>query len=289
LLSVGTAIKAFPVFLYPALARGERRLRRVVVAGAIPLLLCAAAVLIAGDEFGSAISYHTDRPLQVESLGASFYELAHVLGASGISSAVGHGGFEIRATGATAVRWLSVVLGAGLYLWIVWAGWRSRVPNLRLVTTLLAVLVVFSPVLSPQFLLWILPISACAYGLGKENVVLLLAILFTQIALQHYDGVDSLSSSFVWPLAARNGYLVVYLWLVAAPIVRAGGAGRHQHAEEPRDVEVEPVLEGELDRDDHGGRQSADLYQVPPPWDQGQGGRSRQRPDHQQGLEGLQP
>ncbi len=220
LLSIGVGIKAFPLFLYPALLRGERNLRRVIVAGLIPLLLCAAAVLVMGDEFGSAITYHTQRALQVESLAASPFEIAHVLGTSGVSSGVGHGGFEIHAAGATAARWISVVVGAVGYLWLVWAGWRSKASNLELATALLTVLVIFAPVLSPQFLLWILPVSACAYGLGKENLVLLVAILFTQIALQNYDGVDALSGSFVWPVAARNLYLLVYLWLVAAPILR---------------------------------------------------------------------
>ena len=219
LLSIGVAIKAFPLFLYPALLRGERNLRRVVIAGAIPLLLCAAAVLVMGDEFGSAITYHTQRALQVESLAASPFEVAHVLGSPGISSVVGHGGFEIRSSGATAARWISVVLGAGSYLWLVWAGWRSRASNLALVTALLTVMVVFAPVLSPQFLLWILPVSACAYGIGKENLVLLVTVLLTQIVLQNYDGVDSLSGGFVWPLAARNAMLLVYLCLVAAPIL----------------------------------------------------------------------
>jgi hypothetical protein len=222
LLSVGVAIKAFPLFLYPALLRGERNLQRAIVAGAIPLLLCAAAVIVTGDEFGSAIGYHTERTLQVESLGASAFEVAHVLGASGISTGVGHGGFEISASGATAARWILVAIGAAGYLWLVWAGWRSMASNLQLVTALLAVLVVFAPVLSPQFLLWLLPISACAYGLGRENLVLLLAILFTQIGLQNYDGVDALTGSFVWPVAARNVYLLLYLGLVAAPILRAG-------------------------------------------------------------------
>jgi Glycosyltransferase family 87 len=222
LLSVGAAIKAFPLFLYPALLRGERNLRRAIVAGAIPLLLGAAAVIVTGDEFGSAIGYHTERTLQVESLGASAFEVAHVLGASGISTRVGHGGFEISASGATAARWILVVIGAAGYLWLAWAGWRSKASNLQLVTALLAVLVVFAPVLSPQFLLWLLPISACAYGLGRENMVLLVAVLFTQIALQNYDGVDALSGSFVWPVAARNVYLLLYLGLVAAPILRAG-------------------------------------------------------------------
>jgi Glycosyltransferase family 87 len=222
LLSVGVAIKAFPLFLYPALLRGERNLRRVIVAGAIPLLLCAAAVIVTGDEFGSAIGYHTERTLQVESLGASVFEVAHVLGASGIATAVGHGGFEISASGATAVRWISVALGVAGYLWLVSAGWRSRATNFELVAALLAVLVVFAPVLSPHFLLWLLPVSACAYGLGKENLVLLAAIVLTQVELQNYDGVEVLTGSFVWPLAARNALLLVYLALVAAPILFPG-------------------------------------------------------------------
>jgi hypothetical protein len=243
LLSIGVAIKAFPIFLYPALLRGERNLRRVIVAGAIPLLACAAAVIVMGDEFGSAITYHTERTLQVESLGGSLFEVAHLLGASGVSTGVGHGGFEISASGATAARWISVVFGAAGYLWLVWAGWRSKATNFELVAALLAVLVVFAPVLSPQFLLWLLPISACAYGLGRENVVLLLAILFTQIELQHYDGVDALTGSFVWPLAVRNVLLLVYLALVAGPILRAGAVRR------PRETSAENV----------GGRYAFDL------------------------------
>jgi Glycosyltransferase family 87 len=220
LLSIGVAVKAFPLFLYPALLRGERNPRRVIVAGAIPLLLCAVAVIAMGDEFGSAITYHTQRALQVESLGASAFEVADKLGASGIATGTGHGGFEIQASGATAARWISVLIGALAYLLVVAAGWRSQASNFEVVAALLAVMVVFAPVLSPQFLLWILPISACAYGLGRENLVLLVAILFTQITLQNYDGVDALQGSFVWPLAARNVYLLVYLWLVCEPILR---------------------------------------------------------------------
>jgi hypothetical protein len=191
-----------------------------VVAGAIPLVLCALAVVAIGDEFGSAISYHTDRALQVEALAASPFEIAHLFG-SGATPVVGHGGFEVAASGAGFARWLSVALGVASYLLVVWVGWGSRVSNLRLVTALLAILVVFSPVLSPQFLLWLLPISACAFGLGAENAVLLLAVLLTQVALQHYDkAIDEFGPAFVWPVAARNLALLVFTWMVCAPIVR---------------------------------------------------------------------
>jgi hypothetical protein len=220
LLSLGAAVKAFPLLLYPALLRGERRIGRVAVAAAIPLVLCAVAVLSLGDEFGSAISYHTDRALQVEALAASPFEIAHLLG-SGAAPIPGHGGFEVAASGAGFARWLSVVLGAACYLLIAWAGWRSAVSNMRLATALLAILVVFSPVLSPQFLLWILPLSACAFGLGAENAVLLGAILLTQVALQHYDkAIDEFGPAFVWPVTGRNIALLAFTWMVCAPILR---------------------------------------------------------------------
>jgi hypothetical protein len=220
LLSIAAAIKAFPLLLYPALLRGERRLARVAVAGAIPILACAAFVLILGDEFSSAITYHTERALQVESLAASPFEIAHQLG-SHAHPVVGHGGFEVAASGATFARWASVAIGFGVLGLVAYSGWRSSASNLELVSALLAVMIAFSPVLSPQFLLWVLPVSACAYGLGRQNAALLAAFVLTQVALQHYDqAIDSFGGAFVWPLAARNVCLLAYLWLVCAPIVR---------------------------------------------------------------------
>jgi hypothetical protein len=133
------------------------------------------------------------------------------------------------------------VLGAAGYLWLVWAGWRSRATNFELASALLAVLIVFAPVLSPQFLLWLLPISACAYGLRKENLVLLLAILFTQIELQHYDGVDDLGASFVWPLAIRNVLLLLYLGLVAAAILRSEGSRGREREDQSVGTAESPV------------------------------------------------
>src|SRR4029079_9057504 len=155
LLSMAAAIKAFPLLLYPALLRGERNLTRVVVAGAIPILACAAFVLILGDEFSSAITYHTQRALQVESVAASPFEIARVLG-SHAQPVAGHGGFEVAAPGATLARWISLLCGTGFFGLVASSGWRSRASNLELVSALLAVMIAFSPVLSPQFLLWLL-------------------------------------------------------------------------------------------------------------------------------------
>jgi hypothetical protein len=225
LLSAGAAVKAFPLLLYPALLRGERNVRRVVVAGAIPLAAAAAVVVLMGDEFWSAITYHADRALQIETVAATPFEIAHLLGAGAVSESSA-GGFDLVASGADVARAASLILLVGGYGLVLWAGWRRPERpggHLELATALLAVTVALSPVLSPQFLLWLLPISAAAFGLGRENVVLLIALVLTQLSLQHYaEAIDGLQAEFVWRIAARNLALVAYAFLVCAPIVREG-------------------------------------------------------------------
>jgi Glycosyltransferase family 87 len=227
LLSVGAAVKAFPLLLYPALLRGERNPARVAAAAAIPIAAAAAIVLAFGDGFGSAISYHAERSLQVETVAATPFAIAHLLGA-GASSEFGAGSFNLVASGADAARAISIALMVTGFALVLWAGWRRPERpggHLELATALLAVVVVFSPVLSPQFLLWLLPISAAAYGLGRENLVLLGALVLTQLSLQYYaQAIDGLQAEFVWRIAARNLALLAYAFLVCAPIVREGFA-----------------------------------------------------------------
>lgn len=227
LLSVGVAVKAFPVALFPALLRGERRPRRVAVAALIPIAVATAIVLAFGDEFFfSAIGYHAERGLQIEALAATPLEIA---GINDISAGAryGSGSFNFVAGGAELARALSIGALVSGYALVLWAGLRAGTSHLKLSTALLAVVVILSPVLSPQFLFWLLPLSAAAYGLGRENAVLVIAFVLTQLMLQYYARVVvDFDPEFVWRLAARNLALFAYLVLVCAPIVREGlGAG----------------------------------------------------------------
>jgi hypothetical protein len=101
-------------------------------------------------------------------------------------------------------------------------------------TALLAVLVVLAPVLSPQFLFWLLPVSAAAFGLSFKNVVLIGAAVMTQLMLQFYARVTvDFDAEFVWRLAGRNALLLLYLALVCAPILRSGFSGQVRTAPAP--------------------------------------------------------
>ena len=221
LLSAGAAVKAYPLALFPALLRGERDPLRVALAAAVPLLAAAALVLWLGDSFGSAIEYHTDRGLQIESVAATPLEIA-AINDTGSVAEYGSGSFNYVAGGAGTARAISIGLLISGYVLVLWAGWRSRAPYLQRATALLAVIVVFSPVLSPQFLFWLLPLSAAAYGFGLPNVLLVAACVLTQLTLQFYGRiVVDFDPEFVWRLAGRNAVLLAYLFAVCAPIVAA--------------------------------------------------------------------
>jgi hypothetical protein len=222
LLGAATAVKAFPAVLAPSMLRGEKAPLRALVAAAIPLAIAAAIVIVWGDEFGSAISYHSNRDLQIETLGATPLLLAHQLFGAGAEVTVGAGAFNLSASGAGAARTISIALTIAAILFLIYECWVRRTPPLVEATAILAVIIVFAPVLSPQFLLWVLPVSAVAYGLGRENAALLACFVLTELLLHNYIGVEGLESGFVWSVAARNAALLVYLALVVIPIFRPG-------------------------------------------------------------------
>ena len=225
LLSTAVAVKGFAIVLFPSFLRGEQNLSRVAVAAAIPLVL--AGLLVIGDDFGSAIGYHSGRGLQIESVGANIFLFAHMLG-SDVSITTEAGAFAIDAGGVDFVRNVFVVLGAIALVGVIVFGWRREVGPLRIATAILAVTVVMSPVLSPQFIFWVLPVSAAAFGLRFPNLLLMAAALLTQLMLSEYSGVRPIDDTFVLALTARNVFLIAY---AAAAIVWAF------RAEEP---ETEP-------------------------------------------------
>jgi hypothetical protein len=232
LLATGTAIKAFPGLLFPVLLAGERRLGRVVVGALGPIALAAAIVVISGDDFGSAIDYHSDRNLQVETLGATPLIVAHLHFGTPAEIEVSAGSFNLDAPGAETARVLSIALLAAAYAVLIWVAWRRRPPPLQIAAATLAVAVALAPVLSPQFLLWLLPICAAAYGARIQGLLLVAACVLTQDMLSEYVGVMTLDGPFVWSVLLRNLVLVAFVVSVMVPLLR-GASVRAEPEPEP--------------------------------------------------------
>lgn len=223
LLATGVAVKAFPLALFPALARDEPNPWRAALAAAVPLAVSVAVVVAFGDEFGSAIGYHAERSLQIESVAATPLELAYLDDVSA-GARFGSGSFNYVGPGSEVARAVTVAALIFLYGLVLLAGWRARaISHLRLATALLATIAILSPVLSPQFLFWLLPLSAAAFGLGAANWVLVAAFAATQLMLQQYSRVVvDFDAEFVWRLAGRNALLLAYLGLVVWPVLKEG-------------------------------------------------------------------
>jgi Glycosyltransferase family 87 len=173
LLGAGAMTKGFPLVAVPvALAwlagRGERR---AALEGAAALLLVIAAlagvaVVLSADGAADAVRYHLERPVQVESVPAMTLNALDGVGLGEVRSVASHraDGLEHPAAGAVTALVLAAMLGVVALLSVA----AYRQPDGRaLVLAALAAVAAFAAlgkVLSPQFLLWILPLGALAFA-----------------------------------------------------------------------------------------------------------------------------
>jgi hypothetical protein len=234
-VAVATAVKLWPVLVLPALLGGVRhRLRAsssvVAVVGGLALLGVAAA---GWARLLSPLLYETRRGLQVEAVWATPAMVEWALDADGLGThssqfrawQVSGPGVPVLLGAATLSCLVLTAALAGLWWRILRQG--DAVPFERVVWTALAAVVgflVFGKVLSPQYLLWPLPIAvaglARARGTSRAllpwTVVLLVAMGLTHLiypttyaGLRHHDWF---TGPVVSLLVARNGLL---LWLLA--------------------------------------------------------------------------
>jgi hypothetical protein len=189
-LGAAVAVKLYPGVLLPlALAyvwrrRGRREalvclavLLAVVVAAFLPFLLLAPGGV------AHSLGRQLSRPLQIESLGAALYLAGHHLLGLGVEMRSGHGSQNLHATGTDVAAVLLSAVQALALLWI-WA--RRPGTGEELVRWSAAALVAFvalGKVLSPQFLIWLVPAVPLVAGLRGLRASLLLAgsLVLTQL------------------------------------------------------------------------------------------------------------
>lgn len=177
LLAAGAVLKLAPLLVVPAVllvawrrdgpAAALRHAARFALASA---LLIAPFALVVGADLGSFLAFHAERGLQVESGLGSLLVLLHALAPFGLQSAHDHGAVHlvhpIADALATATPWLAA---SGVAAVLLLHARRSARPDDPLaprrqgvegaLLSLLAALLL-GKVLSPQFLVWLLPLIA---------------------------------------------------------------------------------------------------------------------------------
>jgi uncharacterized membrane protein len=218
LLGVAVAAKLWPIVLVPpALAWSLMygRLRASLVGVATFALAVVPFAILAPHGLFESVRGQGDRPLQIESLGASLLTtFGHplVVTSHGSQSLAGH--HLLGATFAVAQA-LAVVA-----LWIAFLrGPVDRDRLLRYSAACVCAFVALGKVLSPQFLLWLVPLVPLVRGRRGTAATALLtaALILTQVWFpwRYWSYVDQFHLAGV--VLARNLALIALLVVLAWP------------------------------------------------------------------------
>ena len=192
-LGLAAAAKIFPaVVVPPALIYIWRRYGRTEgIACAIVFALVVAACFIpflwvSPGGVWDSLSRQADRPLQIESLGSSFLLVAHQLGAWTVHLNLSHGSQNQGGSFADAIAAIQSVLQAAalIGLWIVFARGAATPERLvRYSAACVAAFIALGKVLSPQFLIWLLPLVPLVRGRRgiAASALLALVLVLTQL------------------------------------------------------------------------------------------------------------
>jgi Glycosyltransferase family 87 len=231
LLGLGAAAKFYPGVLLPLAVAytWKQRGRREALAclalsiGAFALVVVPFLVLAPHGVWHS-VRVQLERPLQVESSGAAFLLVAHNVFGFALAGETSHGSQNVAGGAAHVVAIVSSVLQAGVLIWIWWAFARGPATAAALVRSSAAALcafVAFGKVLSPQFLIWLIPVVPLVRGRRGlwASALLLAALVLTQIwfPFRYFRLALDFEPGLSWVLLARDLVLVALALLLAWP------------------------------------------------------------------------
>jgi hypothetical protein len=234
LLGLAFVAKLYPLVLLPpaALYVWRRTGPRAVAVGAavfaaVTIAVLAPFVAVAPDGVWSSFRAQAERSLQVESAGASVLMAADRLGwydADVVRASGGIASRDLDGSLPDALSAVTVVLEALAVaaVWLLYA--RRRAPRALLPLAFAAVIagfVAFTKVLSPQYLVWLVPLVPLVAGwVGLvASAVLAVALVLAQIWFFHYPDVFRIEG-VVWLVLVRDLLLVALYGLVVTGLVR---------------------------------------------------------------------
>ena len=190
LLGAAIAVKLYPAVLVPlAVAYVWRRhgRREALVGLGVLAAVVAVAVLpflaVAPGGLADSVGHQLSRPLQIESLGSALYLGAHHLVGLDVEMRSGHGSQNLHATGTgvAAVLLTLAQLAALVWIWLRRPGEPEEL--VRWSAAALVAFVALGKVLSPQFLVWLVPAVPLVAGRRgiRASALLCGALVVTQL------------------------------------------------------------------------------------------------------------
>jgi len=235
-LGLGAMTKAFPLLAVPLalawlVARGRRReaWQGALACAAVIVVVAGAAVVVSPEGAADAVRYHLDRPVQVESSPALVLLGLDAAGAGearSVSSYRSDGLLHPASDAVTSV--FAAAFVALVALLCVLVGLRRTTRDLLIAClTACVAFAAFGKVLSPQFLIWLVPLGALAFAWRLHALAgaVAIAAVLTQIEFPgHYFDVVEHEPLAVALVAVRNLALLAVIVLS----VRALQLRRHE-------------------------------------------------------------
>lgn len=229
-LGLGVAAKVFPaVVIPPAVAyvwrtRGRKEaLLCLAAAAAVVAAVVLPFLALSPGGLWESIERQASRPLQIESLGSAVLLAAHHAGGLALRMDSSHGSQNLGgslpdALGAASSALLALVL---LGLWYAFSRGPATPDRLvRYSAASVTAFVALGKVLSPQFLIWLIPLVPLVRGRRglAASGLLALALVLTQVwfPIRYFDLV-AFEAFPSWTLLARDLVLVALLVVLSAP------------------------------------------------------------------------
>jgi len=233
-LGLAVVAKLYPAVLVPLAAawiwrrrgRGEALVCGGILAAVVALAFVPFLVLAPGG-VAESLGHQLSRPLQVESLGAAgLFALRNLFGL-GLELRSGHGSQNLAGALPTAVGLAQSLVQIGVLVWI-WRAFACGPPEReRLVRYSAAAVLAFvalGKVLSPQFLIWLLPFVPLVGGRRglAASALLGLALVLTQLwfPFRYWDFALRFDETSAWLVLARDVVLAACLAVLVWPVSR---------------------------------------------------------------------
>lgn len=230
LLAVAVLIKLIPLALIPVLVIWQRHHAgtRAALRGAaasvagVAVAMAPFAIMSPGGTWDLA-AYHLDRPLQVESVGASYLLALHGLVDIALTVQTSFGSQGLEGSGPGVIAGLSTGAMLALLAAVAWSlahGLRRARPpggaRLFMAAACASVvsLLVAGKVLSPQFLIWLLPVAFLVTGrYGRATFAIAIGAMLLTLAYfpRLYWDLVALDDGPIALLVLRNAALVALL------------------------------------------------------------------------------
>lgn len=190
LLGAAVAVKLYPAVLIPVgfgyvwRRRGRREaLVCLAVSAGVVALAFLPFLVVAPEGVATSIGRQLARPLQIESLGSALYLVAHHLVGIDVEMRSGHGSQNLYATGTAVAAILLSLVQVGALVWIWLRRPASGEDLVRWSAAALVAFVALGKVLSPQFLIWLVPVVPLVAGVRglRASVLLATALVLTQL------------------------------------------------------------------------------------------------------------